>query len=303
MCSELPRGAGVARRLRGYLSREGLPGLRSRLAKNRFLHELGLSSRKYRAMRIRRFRGSTDPSDSDFHPYSAICELARAGNAEEAIWLSFLTIVCGHVRGQENRWESVRCLYGGFGSTRWTWERVRAHPGSLREWMMKRRDDVRRLRFGNHRKYETHDPTKRGSTADIVDSYVKWVEKEGGGSQRWIFEETGRDQTPAAAFDALYRRIRVTRFGRTAKFDWLCLVGNLGLFPLAPGFCYLRGASGPVRGARRLFGSHAWRSVEVLEKKAVSLGRALGVPLEVMEDTLCNWQKTRRGTTSTPKSF
>jgi hypothetical protein len=163
MCSELPRGAGVARRLRGYLSREGLPGLRSRLSKNRFLHELGLSSRKYRAMRIRRCRGSTDPSDSDFHPYSAICELARAGNAEEAIWLSVLTIVCGHVRGQENHWESVRCLYGGFGSTRWTWERVRAHPGGFREWMVKRRDDVRRLRFGNHRKYETHDPMKRGA--------------------------------------------------------------------------------------------------------------------------------------------
>lgn len=239
MCSNLPRGGGVARHLRGYLSRERLPGLRSRLSKDRFLRELGLSLRKYRALRIRRFPGSTDPSDREFHPYSAIRKLARAGDTEEAIWLSFLTIVCGHVSGQERRWESVRCLYGGFGSTRWTWDHVRAHPGSFREWMMKRRDDVRRLRFGNHRKYETHDPT-----ADIVDSYVKWVEKEGGGSQRWIFEETGRDQTPAAAFDALYRRIRVTRFGRRARFDWLCVVGNLGLFPLAPGFCYLRGPRG-----------------------------------------------------------
>jgi len=292
-----PGDGAVARRLTGYLAPQSLPGLRSRPSREKFLRELQHSLKKYRALRIRRFPGSTDPSDPEFQPYLTILESAEAGGKEEAIWLSFLTTLCGPVSGDGARWESVRCLYGAFdGPARWTWDRVQARPESLRAWMTKHRDKVRRLRFGNHRKYETHDPAKRGSTAAIVESYVEWVAKGGNGSQVGIFEEAVRDRTPEAAFDNLFRRIRVKRFGRTARFDWLCLVGNLGLFPLAPGLCYLRSASGPRVGAKRLFGSSGAQDVDGLEEKAAALARALEVPLEVMEDTLCNWQKRGIGT-------
>jgi hypothetical protein len=149
------------------------------------------------------------------------------------------------------------------------------------------------LRFGNHRKYGTHDPAKRGrSTADIVESYLAWVRKNGGSSQEEIFDSALRSRSAQDAFDSLFNEITVLRFGRTAKFDWLCRLGNLGLYPIAPGRCYLRDSSGPLAGARRLFESRGrGRSIEELEDEAKGLTEMLGVPVEVIEDALCNWQK------------
>ncbi len=113
---------------------------------------------------------------------------------------------------------------------------------------------MKALKFGNHRKYETHDPEKHNSTAAVLESYVGWVTKEGQGSQAAIFAKAIAGRSPEDAFDLLYQAIRVNRFGRTGKFDWLCLIANLGLYPIKPGRCYLSGASGPLAGARKLFG-------------------------------------------------
>lgn len=278
--------SGLDRRLRRWVRSRKLRGL-SAAACDRFLEEVQDSVRKQDLIRHRRFRGSPNISDPAFHPYAAIVELART-NVEEALWLTFLVTLCGP-RGKRDRWESVKGLYGAFGmGIPWSWSTIRANPGALRRWLRDHRSDVRRLRFGNHRKYETHDPEKRNSTADVVESYVQWVEKEGQGRQAAIFEEATRGRSPEAAFDELYRQIRVTRFGRTARFDWLCLVGALRIYALEPGQCYLRGASGPLAGARKMF---RHRPTRELEMEAVSLARALVVPIEAIEDSLCNWQK------------
>jgi len=49
----------------------------------------------------------------------------------------------------------------------------------------------------------------------------------------------------------------VERFGRTAKFDYLTMVGKLGLAAIEPGSTYMQGATGPLKGARLLFGGRA----------------------------------------------
>lgn len=279
-------------RLESYISQERPIGLFEQADRRRFLEELKRSLTILRAVRTGQFGGSTDPRDAGFHPYRAIRELTKAGDNEEAIWLSFLVTMCGASEGPAP-WQAVRYIYGASGdTTRWTWNRIRDKAERFRGWMTERREEVCRLPFGNHRKYETHDPLKSGSTPDIVDSYVEWVEREGQGSQVFIFQEGTCDRTVEAAFDVLYRMITVKRFGRTARFDWLCLLGNLGIWPLAPSRCYLRGASGPLKGAKRLFGFTAGQSLEVLEGKAMALANALGVPIEAIEDTLCNWQKS-----------
>ena len=43
------------------------------------------------------------------------------------------------------------------------------------------------------------------------------------------------------------------RFGRTARFDYLTMVGKLGLANIAPGSPYMVGATGPLKGAALLF--------------------------------------------------
>src|SRR2546425_2914121 len=180
---------GLRHRLEQYASDRQPPGFRSRYAKARFLHHVTRAVAKMRAFQARRFRGSTDPSRPDFHPYPAIRQFWECGERDEALWLAFLTICCDAVPGARP-WESLRCLYGRFGAgCRWGWREVSAAPSALREGMLQHRAEVVRLRFGDHRKYGTHDPAKRGkSTADIVESYLAWVRQAEGSSQAQIFD-------------------------------------------------------------------------------------------------------------------
>jgi hypothetical protein len=87
---------------------------------------------------------------------------------------------------------------------------------------------------------------------------------------------------------------RVKTFGRTARFDYLCMVGKTGLAPIEPNSVYFQGATGPVAGAKLLFHGSEFASVGVsaLERSADLLAEALGINKQAMEDSLCNWQKS-----------
>ena len=90
-------------------------------------------------------------------------------------------------------------------------------------------------------------------------------------------------------FDALYRRLRpLKQFGRTGRFDFLILLLDLGLISAEPRSCYLRGATGPLKGAKKLWGD---RLPKELDELAADLSDRLTVSPIVMEDALCNWQK------------
>ncbi len=52
-------------------------------------------------------------------------------------------------------------------------------------------------------------------------------------------------------------------FGRTGCFDLLVLLGNLGVYELAPPRLYLVGATAPKNGARRVLpGARALRALD-----------------------------------------
>ena len=82
----------------------------------------------------------------------------------------------------------------------------------------------------------------------------------------------------------------IARFGRVAKFDYLAMVASLGLANIEPDSTYLKGSTGPLEGARLLFGDK--RTTGQLENWLVELGDHLGVGMQVLEDALCNWQKS-----------
>lgn len=88
---------------------------------------------------------------------------------------------------------------------------------------------------------------------------------------------------------------QVISFGRMAKFDYLTMVGKLGLAEIEPGIPYLSGATGPVAGARLLFGRNDL-SAQKMDARLAELGATLRVGMQVIEDSLCNWQKS-------PKKF
>jgi Alpha-glutamyl/putrescinyl thymine pyrophosphorylase clade 3 len=71
------------------------------------------------------------------------------------------------------------------------------------------------------------------------------------------------------------------------------LYGRIWATPEAailPGLPYLKGSSGPLNGARLLFGRN--EPAETLDLWVAQLGESLGVGMQELEDALCNWQKS-----------
>jgi len=78
--------------------------------------------------------------------------------------------------------------------------------------------------------------------------------------------------------------------GRLGKFDLLCNLSNLLISPILPDKAYISDATGPLSGAKLVFGEDLSKSV--LEAECASLAKHLSVSPQVIEDALCNWQKS-----------
>lgn len=239
-----------------------------------------------------------DPNSTLFDPLKAAILYYRAGNIDEACWLVFLATHFG--RHLEDKWQLVRDIYGALGTTPWTWTRTSGAPILFKQWLANnlatlQNDGINR-RFGGHRPYESLEISQHNrGTAAAIESYVSWIGANRG--HQLLFDDAlaiaGND--PTALFDRLYRKMKVSSFGRLAKFDYLTMLGKLGFVPIEPGSPYLQGATGPLRGARLLFtGNTDSESIptKILDQYIVELGAYIGVGMQVMEDSLCNWQKS-----------
>jgi hypothetical protein len=162
----------------------------------------------------------------------------------------------------------------------------------FKDWLYDHRDQLGiRLRFGNHRKRRSKQPD---DVFKVVESFVNWVDQHGGSPQR-AFATAGA-QTPEEAFDTLYHQIinplrpaqKIYDFGRLAALDMLILLGESQLLPIRPGSVYLEGATGPLEGARILWGN---LPVAQLAWRADELARRADLPFDIVEDALCMWQK------------
>lgn len=238
-----------------------------------------------------------DPNNDAFDPLKAAILRMRLEEIDEAFWLVFLASYCGkHVR---DGWRLARDLYRGEGAAPWTWARTSSDPDGFRRWLESKLPDFRSdgvtRRFGNHRRYETLNTDSPRGAAAVVASYVRWVGANRG--HGLLIEELKADvgADRGALFDALYQSMdQVVSFGRLGKFDLLTMLGKLRLAPIEPRSPYLVGATGPLRGARLLFGGSVDADIPgtTLDAWVVELGLELGLGMQVMEDALCNWQKS-----------
>ncbi len=298
MNSREPLRARLLGDLESYEQQHGaLPGIRTNACREAFVEQLVDGIRRIQfinataARKISPIRQSV--SDPAFDPVRAAMRFKAAGNIDEACWLVFLSIHCGKHGSQG--WKLVRDLYGGEDSgSEWTWKAVAAGIGSFRAWLSTKNRSWTaagtRAKFGNHRKYETLRDTANGTGA-VVESYVNWVGRAGG--HQALFDEALAlvEGDEHEAFDRLYRSMRsVRRFGRLAKFDYLCMLGKLELAPISPGHPYIDSATGPLAGAKLLMGAN----LRTYDAPAARLSLALNIPMQVMEDALCNWEKSPR---------
>jgi len=239
-----------------------------------------------------------NPNSELFDPLKAAVIYRNSGNIDEACWLTFLSIHFG--KHKNTGWRLARDIYGALeGEEIWSWDRVIDRPGGLANWLVENYEtlvaDGTPRHFGNHRKYETLRPSSSKNTGAVLSSYIRWIDEYGSHSR--LFEHAMHEAggNARSAFRYLYDNMNVLRFGRTAKFDYLTMLAKLGLASIEADSPYLIGSTGPLRGAKLLFGgstSSAIHSAQALEELVVSLGDELQVGMQEMEDSLCNWQKS-----------
>lgn len=289
-----------------HQTQHALPGIKDAKAQNALIEQilesihridyvLAISKRNIAPQRA-------DPSSDMFDPLKGAILHLNAGDDDEAFWLIFLFVHFG--KNRRGGWRYARDVYGRLGNGKlWNWNRISSGPDQFRKWLEINCATISRKQpaggFGNHRKYESLDAYSPTGTGAVVKSYIEWV----GPSRRHknLIKKAimDSDGTPGGTFNNLYESMTsVIRFGRTARFDYLCMIGKLGLAAIEPRSAYLHLATGPLHGARLLFGgtSNAPIAPAKLDSWTLELGDALKLGMQVLEDSLCNWQKS-------PKQF
>lgn len=300
------RDAGCIERLRNGLEEcEGnyfpLPGIHHLGAREVYIGQLIDSMRRIKFVHALLER-DIHPSRADglsemFDPLKAAVLRKREGNVDEACWLVFLFVHFGKHLASGYRY--AREVYGALGNRApWTFIEVSADTEGFRLWLHQHEAQIcrgTRRGFGNHRKYQSLSAYRPNGTGDAVESYVRWVGEYG--SHAVLFENALANalNDREVAFERLYRSMNsVTSFGRTAKFDYLTMIGKLGLADIRPGSAYFSSATGPVVGARLMLQGNTNKefSIAELDQRIHKLGEILGVGMQEMEDSLCNWQKS-----------
>ncbi|WP_183020936.1 hypothetical protein [Delftia sp. UME58] len=235
----------------------------------------------------------TDPKSNLFDPVRAAMLMASNGQHEEAFWLVFLATHCG--RNLRTEWLLARELYGAYENIPWSWDRVAANAEAYSDWL----EDNRSIfagKFGNHRKYESLKRGARG-TGVVVRTYVEWIKANGSHVNLIAKIQAQAHNNPRRAFALLYDSMdSVMSFGRTGRFDYLTMLAKVGLAAIDADSTYMKDATGPKKGARLLFDGQidSRTSHRDLEARVAELERHLGVGMQVMEDAMCNWQKSPR---------
>jgi hypothetical protein len=228
-------------------------------------------------------RQDLGPGDSGWDARLEIIRLANARDKEESTWLAFLCILIGE-QDDTDPWRYVGRLYSGLGEGQsLTWKWVSTDPSRVGRLFELQRSEARSLKFANHRKFES-----QLSIPSVIASYASVVQSHGGSQVAWLGSGS---EMPTSRFTRLLSQIReIKRFGRLAAYDFLVLLGSLGIYPLEPERLYLDGSTGPIAGARLLTSDYI-SGAALLDVRTCQLAETLGVSLRAMEDALCNWQK------------
>ena len=234
------------------------------------------------------------PYSGSFEPFGGATVLHKTGQIDDAYWLVYLATHFG--KHKDDRWNLTEDFYGRFGEGGvWNWATAIQDPLGISNWLEERHPHVtsagRSRKFGNHRKFETLKPGPKG-TGHALASYIDWIGQYGSHVNLIADAQQKVGQNPQEVFAHLYKELdQVSKLGRLGKFDLLCNWSNLLIAPIFPDKAYIKGSTGPDDGARLMFGGGL--SLDDLDTASVQLSEHLDVSPQVIEDALCNWQKSR----------
>lgn len=235
-----------------------------------------------------------DPTSELYDPLKAAVLFAAEDRFDEACWQVFLAVNFG--KNLNSGWRLARDIYCRNGnSDRWGWAEVSTDAGAFLIWLASNLDRLRgsdgiKRGFSNHRKYMTLKPFANAGTGAAVTSYVGWVQRFGDHQTLFNSAQAEAEHDARLAFAVLYEWMsEVKSFGRIGKFDYLTMIGKLGFSNIEPNSAYIAESTGPLQGARLLFDKISKKD---LDADVLNLGESIGVNMQVMEDAICNWQKS-----------
>lgn len=235
---------------------------------------------------------AANPSSLAFDPLKAAIWYRNQGNLNEAFWLVFLATHFG--RNSRTKWNLVRDVYSGLtNNIVWNWENICLNTNDFLEWLDANHDVLKsRGKVGNHRKYQSLGAYNNSGTGDAITSYINWIGDNH--NHQDLIDKTlqATENDSKRAFRYMYNSMNAVKsFGRMARFDFLTMIGKLGLVNIEPDSTYMTGATGPVVGARILFGQNV--NSNTFEEWFTELEGHLGLEfgMQVLEDAVCNWQK------------
>lgn len=277
-----------------------LPGVNSRYSMRCFVVQLIDSIRRIKYIEVIRSRKVSevysDANNKFYDPLKAAIWHLQNNELDEACWQVFIFTHFG--KNKRSAWSLPREVIKGNRSGQWTWEHICHDFEKFRSWLNTNQAVIKSAgSFGNHRKYQSLDAFSYTGTGNAIGSYIEWV----GSSHRHqelfgrFAVDIGRD--PMILFAYMYKEMNnVVSFGRTARFDYLTMLGKLGLVLITPDCTYLEDATGPKRGAKLLFSGSVNTSIsnENLNLMVEFLEDYLDLffGMQVLEDAMCNWQKS-----------
>jgi hypothetical protein len=194
------------------------------------------------------------------NPPGLYAEVAGAADIEEATWLTFLITYLSPLEG-EDPWASIEVA-----RTSWA-------SGEL--------PMLEDVALGPR---AAHDPARGAST---LLAYRAWAERAGSQAQAFTGDPSWPDQR---RFDRAFERLSLPGFGRAARFELLVSLGRLGVYEVRPWSLQL--AADPldptVVASKRVLGIG---DPLLLQRRAVDLVGAMGVPIEALDLALTNWSR------------
>jgi hypothetical protein len=190
-------------------------------------------------------------------PPTLYAEIGAEPDAEEALWLAFLTAYLQPTQ-DEDPFAAIRAA------------RVPWSSGELPDLGVARGPRT------------SHDPAAGERT---VLAYRAWAQRTGGQKAAFAGESSW---TPERRFDRLFERLALPGFTRAGRYELLTSLGRLGVADVRASSLQFTDDATTI-AAKRVFGIG---DKILLERRAHDLAQAIGVPIEALDLALYNWGAT-----------
>jgi len=193
-------------------------------------------------------------------PPGVFADIAAQPDAEEALWLAFLTAYLSPTEA-EDPFAGIRAAHVPWCSGELPALDVDVGPRS------------------------SLDPASGERT---VLAYRAWAERAGGQAAAFAGEPAW---TPERRFERLFERLALPGLGRAGRYELLVTLGRLGTVDVRPSSLQLTDDATTV-AAKRVFGIG---DKMLLERRARDLAQAADLPIEALDLGLFNWAAAGTG--------